>query len=1131
MAAGIGPKYISPRSADVILSDIRPIKFNIEALGCLNVLLDEILTSIIVAAHALTTERLKLGLLKVLPTTLGKEALLEAEVELRAYWERTNASRPGSAQTAAENAPDQDFNAQWAVELMRLKCEAYSTLNDSDEDPQTEARLNARLGSPSPRKAALVAPAALYLTAVLESICEHILSNVGRVATRDSSTTTASLEDLFVALCEDDSMFSLFRTMKVYDQIETLSKMSKPRRSLSKSNSRPGPPSEHAPSPIPDVSSTASGISNRSRVSSDAPPQQSGRPSLDKSRAKKLFRTHSRTTSDRDQSQADPSSRPSFADAPRQSGQTDSFHSGMSVDGEDEESVEFDNRMRAGDTVKMSLTPDRLRTMDQEKNGRAGKRQPALKNSTERFPATDGSGLSPVAATPKTPNGVRKTSFREVDSIYEYEESKSKPHANHSLTTSPSSRSGRNASDQTFVPSPTPSRNRSLSTSHASGNNNNRSGNTILRKASMQHKPAPMPPPLQNRQPRVPPKNDDSVFGGGMPNRKRRIQRNIDDMDLDDIMNGSDEDEGQDVVRPPSAPVSMGRPPATPRSTAGGVKVSASTRELMDFLSEGPPPEMMSPPPMSMHDDLSTSQSSKQRGSGRLQRMMSKLSLGGDKANQDGGSSVGSSGRSIRRMPSTNTISAPNTPSMRSQHSFNNLGPLPMAVKPTPPRMMPPPGAIATPISPPASPSRDYDPPHHAQHGGFDSLRARSQSVSHQHRRLSPASMPGPYGSELKTKASEGDLVSMADAFRSRPPPPRADTRDLRERSTPSPRLAPSPGANGQVQSNGLPRVIARKEPPMYEPSITSNSGKADGSPTTTTATSTIAPKSSGHTHSHSRPGSRSRQGGGARPGSAGSSEKGVRLAQASSAKRAEAVAVVVPSAPANGLTREMALDMRRLMGNATNADECRLLVDMFFARAGIKVPAATTPASATANSTEQATPVGTPTSARSASAASHSPVGTETSSHGAASSTTMQSPPAPVSKDVQADTQPQVPIESSLVELFLGSGEKYPSPPSSAEDGERTNATTVNAKAADTATPTAAADTHALSTEEVDDAPRPMSPPVTPSDGPYTHGRASGSVSSGSVSGSGGNTGFQSLLEREKGAAARASIMVTPLA
>lgn len=42
----------------------------------------------------------------------------------------------------------------------------------------------------------------------------HILSNVGRVATRDSSRTTASSQDLFVALCEDDSMYTLFKTMK-----------------------------------------------------------------------------------------------------------------------------------------------------------------------------------------------------------------------------------------------------------------------------------------------------------------------------------------------------------------------------------------------------------------------------------------------------------------------------------------------------------------------------------------------------------------------------------------------------------------------------------------------------------------------------------------------------------------------------------------------------------------------------------------------------------------------------------------------------------------------------------------------------------------------------------------------------
>jgi hypothetical protein len=62
--------------------------------------------------------------------------------------------------------------------LLRLKCEAYSTLNDTDEDSITEARLSVRMreaGHLVPPPATLVAPAALYLTAVLEHVCEYVL--------------------------------------------------------------------------------------------------------------------------------------------------------------------------------------------------------------------------------------------------------------------------------------------------------------------------------------------------------------------------------------------------------------------------------------------------------------------------------------------------------------------------------------------------------------------------------------------------------------------------------------------------------------------------------------------------------------------------------------------------------------------------------------------------------------------------------------------------------------------------------------------------------------------------------------------------------------------------------------------
>jgi hypothetical protein len=59
-------------------------------------------------------------------------------------------------------------------QLLRLKCQAYSTLSDSDEDGPAEARLTERMShtvsGALPPHANLVAPAALYLTAILEYV-------------------------------------------------------------------------------------------------------------------------------------------------------------------------------------------------------------------------------------------------------------------------------------------------------------------------------------------------------------------------------------------------------------------------------------------------------------------------------------------------------------------------------------------------------------------------------------------------------------------------------------------------------------------------------------------------------------------------------------------------------------------------------------------------------------------------------------------------------------------------------------------------------------------------------------------------------------------------------------------------
>lgn len=56
------------------------------------------------------------------------------------------------------------------LQLLRLKCEAYSTLSDTDENSDAETRLFQRMSLEGvlPSKQTLLAPASLYLTAIIE---------------------------------------------------------------------------------------------------------------------------------------------------------------------------------------------------------------------------------------------------------------------------------------------------------------------------------------------------------------------------------------------------------------------------------------------------------------------------------------------------------------------------------------------------------------------------------------------------------------------------------------------------------------------------------------------------------------------------------------------------------------------------------------------------------------------------------------------------------------------------------------------------------------------------------------------------------------------------------------------------
>ncbi|KAG6885475.1 hypothetical protein C0993_001340 [Termitomyces sp. T159_Od127] len=506
----------------------------------------------------------------------------------------------------------------------------------------------------------------------------HILSNVGRVVARDSSRSNATAQDLFIALCEDHTIYDLFKKMKgmndinfrlmagadkpsVYEQIEQLSKAPKVRRSKSLTRNEK---SSRTSSPQQDMSSTKESSVDTSVIVANASSGNPGsKPSIEKTRTMKVFRVNSRSSIDGDVPNGHKRSN-SFASVSEKSAK----HPASQIDDTINEShvlqQEFDDLMRSSSTMKVSLTPDRLKTMEVYKQEKESGNRPRPGPASEfeiSQPATRAAGRRPSL-------------LHRVDSIKEDEEESGGSKPLHPPL--PSTRSRQASVSARPTTAPVSSRVRALSTSGSSA------ALRLFAKPSPQTlKPVPTTAtttvdPSQMQPYRQTTKIQDS----SLPTHLRKAQRDRDSLDLDEVMGASDD---EPFVL---APAKLSARPATPRSNVQD-DASANTKDLINFLSKGPPDIAGSL--FDITTDSGTSQNGKSKGTGRLQKMISKLSLG------NGERSRGTD--DISRLP------VQPTPKVHSQSSLNNLSSL--ANRPVPPR--PPP--VPRPISPPDLPCDPFE--------------------------------------------------------------------------------------------------------------------------------------------------------------------------------------------------------------------------------------------------------------------------------------------------------------------------------------------------------------------------------------------------------------------------------------
>ncbi|KAL7423917.1 hypothetical protein Q5752_001502 [Cryptotrichosporon argae] len=393
MATTTTPRFLSAASANALISELRPTTLSPAALQHVNALLDEVLVALVTGAGSVNPIHLRLqGVPAVFSSergaaestglrALGRSAVGEAEVELRSWYESRPMSKgpqgfppdgKGRGLLGDRERANVTFPLEQAIQLLRFKVVSFCTLapQTSPAKSYEQQVTTAWTTVGGDLSEETVAPAGLWVTAIIEHLCEHILSQLSRVVARDSSITVAGVQEVYTALCEDESTYGLFKKTKVKEAVEQAIRSGERSK-----RGTPQRPSTIASSP------TMSNSPHGSKTSFDQPevsPSRNTKPppsSYDAPRSSSSF----------DSFRPGKGSMASLSNSLRgkknheRSGSVISnttrqiltaFHDDETRNSLDktkaavEEEDDFDALIRSGETMKVSLTPSRLKTFE-----------------------------------------------------------------------------------------------------------------------------------------------------------------------------------------------------------------------------------------------------------------------------------------------------------------------------------------------------------------------------------------------------------------------------------------------------------------------------------------------------------------------------------------------------------------------------------------------------------------------------------------------------------------------------------------------------------------------------------------------------------------------------------------------
>jgi hypothetical protein len=152
----------------------------------------------------------------LLPSTLGKNAIVEAELEVKTFTETESIDY--ELYERMRNLPSAKFPLNEAIPLLREKCFEYCTLADKED----QLYLLNKKKTPTSDTIVISPIVAIYVTTVMEHIAEYLLTAVAMTAEHEE-TDYVRVKEVFLALIDDIQLGDVFHRMDLKDKMEVIS--------------------------------------------------------------------------------------------------------------------------------------------------------------------------------------------------------------------------------------------------------------------------------------------------------------------------------------------------------------------------------------------------------------------------------------------------------------------------------------------------------------------------------------------------------------------------------------------------------------------------------------------------------------------------------------------------------------------------------------------------------------------------------------------------------------------------------------------------------------------------------------------------------------------------------------------